>query len=596
MFRFLRRVLPESGGGTLPGEGGQPDARSATTDDLEAAHVEALTAEPTPTASTPPADPADSSGPSAAPPTEVVPASEEATGTAVGGITAEGEAEPAAEAAPESASPPNPPAAPRRRRRRARQKGGAMSRPDSEGARSFDDDQRRLVLEIWESTNLPAKELSALLGVSPHTLYGWRHRLKKQALVTGDSGDASSTTTPDSTKPESSAAASPPRRKRGRPPKGSRLPKATQSAILAIKEDNPTWGIDRIADVLQRWEGLKASPGAIQRVLEKAGYEVISQPTRRHAAKGPQRFERARPNQLWQSDLFSFVLRRQGARCHVVIFLDDHSRFVVGHALHAIASGAMVRETYAAAGARWGFPTEGALTDRGPQYHSWRGKSAFTKLVERHGGKHIVAQAKHPQTVGKTERFWGTLWRELIETAIFRDIDDARVRVCTFIDWYNFVRPHQALDGLVPADRFFAAAPEVKETLRRQVTDNALELAKEGSPRKPLYLSGRVGDLGVVSLHAEGERVILVGEDGRREEVDLAATGRRSSGDTPPSPVSTDAVAGHIPDGEGVRGEHPPGTSPLDAGLAELDAAEPAGGDEDNGDGDDDTASAAVVA
>ena len=47
------------------------------------------------------------------------------------------------------------------------------------------------------------------------------------------------------------------------------------------------------------------------------------------------RFERARPNQLWQSDLFTFVLKRQNRRVHLCAFMDDHSRFIVGYGLHA---------------------------------------------------------------------------------------------------------------------------------------------------------------------------------------------------------------------------------------------------------------------
>ena len=42
-----------------------------------------------------------------------------------------------------------------------------------------------------------------------------------------------------------------------------------------------------------------------------------------------------RPNQLWQTDLFTFLLKRQNRRLYLVAFLDDHSRFIVGYGLHA---------------------------------------------------------------------------------------------------------------------------------------------------------------------------------------------------------------------------------------------------------------------
>jgi hypothetical protein len=38
-------------------------------------------------------------------------------------------------------------------------------------------------------------------------------------------------------------------------------------------------------------------------------------------------------------------------------------------------------------------------------------------------------------TLGKIERFWGTLWREFLETAVFVDLADARSRIGLFIDY-----------------------------------------------------------------------------------------------------------------------------------------------------------------
>ncbi|MCZ7607570.1 MAG: transposase family protein [Planctomycetota bacterium] len=70
----------------------------------------------------------------------------------------------------------------------------------------------------------------------------------------------------------------------------------------------------------------------------------------------PRSFERARPNQLWQTDLFTFVLKRENRRVHLVAFMDDHSRFIVGYGLHATASSALVREVFEAAISNFGAP------------------------------------------------------------------------------------------------------------------------------------------------------------------------------------------------------------------------------------------------
>ena len=148
--------------------------------------------------------------------------------------------------------------------------------------------------------------------------------------------------------------------------------------------------------MLLRGPALPASESAVARVLHEAGYRLEHTPTRPHPDK-PRRFERAQPNQLWQTDLFTFVLKRQNRRVHLVGFIDDHSRFVVGFGLHASASTALAIEGLRAAIGSYGPPKE-LLTDNGPQYVTWRGKSQFTRELESRGIKQVVAKPRRPQT------------------------------------------------------------------------------------------------------------------------------------------------------------------------------------------------------
>jgi len=68
------------------------------------------------------------------------------------------------------------------------------------------------------------------------------------------------------------------------------------------------------------------------------------------------------------------------------------------------------------------------------------------------------ARVRHPQTIGKDERFHRTLKLEVISTRDYWD-DHAQVQEA-FDRWrpiYNHQRPHDALDGDVPADRYRAS-------------------------------------------------------------------------------------------------------------------------------------------
>jgi hypothetical protein len=273
------------------------------------------------------------------------------------------------------------------------------------------------------------------------------------------------------------------------------------------------------------------------------------------------------------------MLKRQNRRVYLVAFLDDHSRFLVGYGLHASQSSALVLEVLRAALTGYGTPQE-ILTDNGSQYVTWRGKSAFSKELEKRGIRQVVAAPRHPQTLGKIERFWGTLWRECLETAVFLDLGDARTRIGHFIDHYNFQRPHQGIDGLVPADRFFGAAPEVRQTLQARVAANALELARHGRPANPFYLTGQVGGQ-PFSVHAAGERVILTAADGQ-QEVDLVPPAAAVAPAPLPDPVCPQGVVGAQgppPDGatEPESGSSPPDEGLRPSGQGSTTEAAPAG-------------------
>ncbi|HSP54077.1 MAG TPA: DDE-type integrase/transposase/recombinase [Dehalococcoidia bacterium] len=418
-------------------------------------------------------------------------------------------------------------------------------------------EQRLLILDTWQRSGLPAGDFATLVGLSKHTLYAWKKKFDEQ----GPAGLMDL--------------------QRGGP-KGSRMPELTKRTILMLKKSNPEWGCQRISDMLVRGPALPASATAVARVLHEAGYQMEDVTTHPHPDKVRQ-FERATPNQLWQTDLFTFVLKRQNRRVYLVAFMDDNSRFITGYGLHASQSTAMVLEVVRAAIVAYGTPKE-MLTDNGSQYVTWRGTSVFHREMDQRGVKHIVAKPQRPQTLGKIERFWGTLWRECIETSVFFDLEDARRRIGHFIDYYNFQRPHQGIDGLVPADRFFGAASEVLQTLRNRVAANALELARNGVPKAPFYVTGRIGDR-AFSVHAEGERMILKREGQSRQEVDLTApdaaplplvstVGERSPS-AMPLPVCPDGSPRDPSDTPPSSEEDVPGASPLDAGLRCLDEAIP---------------------
>ncbi|GIL18202.1 MAG: hypothetical protein BroJett040_19530 [Oligoflexia bacterium] len=298
---------------------------------------------------------------------------------------------------------------------------------------------------------------------------------------------------------------------------GMKVPVAVQNEIIEIKKRDPSFGLKRIKDWMYRFRGVKVSTGSIRKTVQNEGLSLAIKPRkRRRSSERVRRFERAKPMQLWQSDITQFTLGPSSMRVYLTVFMDDHSRYIVGWRLQSKQTADLVLDAFTDARVRFGKPEE-VLTDQGRQYFAWRGKSELERLLEKEGIKHVVSRAHHPQTLGKCERFWETVYNEFWTRAKPQDLEEARVRIKYFIDHYNHQRPHQGLNGMTPADRFFGVAAEVREIIEKTVSENSLRLSLDELPKPPAFLIGQVGDQRI-SFHGTSGQFYLTNENINGEE------------------------------------------------------------------------------
>ena len=385
--------------------------------------------------------------------------------------------------------------------RRARQR---TKRAAGGKGRRFTPEERRAAVEAFLKAGRSRADFARMWGCSTSTLDKWLRRYESE----GPKGLETRR-----------------REQPSRPRPHNRYPDAVRAEIVAVREAHPDFGMNRIADQLARFRGLKISPSTVRNVLIESGIPLQPVP-RKRPRRGPiqpRRFERARPGELWQTDITSYVLRRHGRRVYFTVYLDDHSRFIVSWALATHQRTPLVTEPLLEGIARFGKPRE-VLSDQGRQYYAWRGKSGFQKLLAREGIEHVVSRAHHPQTLGKCERLWKTVAEEFWDRARPEDLDDARRRIGHWIAHYNFFRPHQGIDGLVPADRFFGAASTLRESLERELSGNELRLALGEAPRQPVYLVGQIGEERI-ALHGERGRLVIQSPQSGRREMELKHLG-----------------------------------------------------------------------
>jgi len=348
------------------------------------------------------------------------------------------------------------------------------------------------------------------------------------------------------------------------PRPGARLPGPVRDKIIELKKENRWYGVKKIALGLRRWFFLEASPETVRKTLHEAGL-MDERPKSRRNLTRPRFFERASPNQMWQSDLFTF--RLGGKYAYVVAFLDDYSRYVVGLNLYRSPTAEAVIETYRVAVGEYSPPKE-MLTDRGRQYTSWRGKSRFEVELQKDRVAHIVSRPQHPMTLGKVERFWATMWQEFLVRAQFDSFESARERLRLWVKYYNHRRPHQGVGGLCPADRFFEIQTQMKQTIQAGIEENLLELALRGQPKSPFYLVGRLDGQSVVLKAEKGKLKLSVDE--RELTYDLEKGAKLGEGNGAGEGSREKAALG------AVLGTQCPGESP--GGLGDLDRTGETGG------------------
>src|SRR3989338_7347601 len=284
----------------------------------------------------------------------------------------------------------------------------------------------------------------------------------------------------------------------------SRRVEAAGPIVEQITRENPTVGTGKVQGELYRRGFLDLARETVRKILRGQGKEPQPRAYKRRN-KPPQvkSFERASPNDLWQTDIMTFMLKGQ-YRIYLIGFMDDNSRFIVGWGLYRFQTAANVQEVFCAAIEKHGMPKE-VLSDNGRQYHTWRGKSKFTQMLLKLGIRHIRSRPYHPQTCGKIESFWRNLYQECLSKVPLATFEEAQSKIGEYVEYYNFKRPHQGIDNLMPSDRFYRVDGQVKQIIEANTAKMEEQTAALTGYKPPTYIVGNIGgkELRVVAKEAE---------------------------------------------------------------------------------------------
>jgi transposase InsO family protein len=254
-----------------------------------------------------------------------------------------------------------------------------------------------------------------------------------------------------------------------------------EGLLLKERIAHPEWGAKKIQRVLRNEGNTRLpAPSTITTILKRNGF-IDEQKSLKH--KAFIRFEYKTPNDLWQADFKGNRGRAHEVGCHPLTVLDDHSRFCIGLRACPDERKETVQSEFTKLFRQYGMPLR-MLMDNGPPWGNPTALERFTSLtvwlmVLGIGVSH--GRPCHPQTQGKDERFNGTLEAEVMRHYGADDWEGYQPIFDKWRDVYNLIRPHEALNMLVPADCYQPSQRPFPEKLPPVIYDEGMELRKADS-------------------------------------------------------------------------------------------------------------------
>lgn len=287
--------------------------------------------------------------------------------------------------------------------------------------------------DYYETRGKNARLTCRYFGISPQTFYRWKKRYKPSDLASLEDHSH--------------------RPKRVRQPS---YPVELLEAVLAIREEYPRWGKDKLAIMLQeKGYGTSASTvGRILRRLKERG--LLREPLPNHisarkrprqrpyATRKPKDYEAKEMGDIVELDTLEVrplpgVLLKHFTAHDVISrwnVLSVYSRATATTATHFLDT---LKE-------RMPFPIRAIQVDGGAEY-----AATFEQECQRRGIRLFVLPPRSPKLNGGVERAHRTHTEEFYEvTESTFELAELRQELLEWEQTYNTVRPHQALGYLTP--------------------------------------------------------------------------------------------------------------------------------------------------
>lgn len=214
--------------------------------------------------------------------------------------------------------------------------------------------------------------------------------------------------------------------------------------LQELADRQPRWGCSKMSDYLRN-QGHPWNHKRIRRVYQAMALHLKRKPKKRLPARTAQALVvPGRANQTWSLDFMSDALSN-GRAFRTLNVIDDYNREALWIEVDTSLPAERVVRVLEQLLFWRGKPTSIRM-DNGPELISQRLES----WAQEKDIKLLHIQPGKPAQNAYIERFNRTFREDVLDAYLFDDLEEVRTITERWLEDYNTIRPHQALQGLPP--------------------------------------------------------------------------------------------------------------------------------------------------
>ena len=227
--------------------------------------------------------------------------------------------------------------------------------------------------------------------------------------------------------------------------------------IAEIYAKYPIYGYRRITAMLQR-ENVAANHKKVQRLMKEMNlYAIYPRPNTSKRNVQASIFQYllndlsiTKAHQVWQVDIT--YIRTMKGFMYLVAIIDMHSRMVVGYRISNSLCTESCLSALEDAVLKYGV-SKIINSDQGAQFTS----EAWVKKLDDYGIKVSMTSKGRCCDNAHIERLWRAFKYEGLHLYQWNTVEELKLNIPKWVNWYNYKRPHQSLNYSTPAEVMYGA-------------------------------------------------------------------------------------------------------------------------------------------